>query len=48
MVFTSFLFVLQVPNSPLQIPPEQTTNHTSSCLHQTRLIEQHNHLSKGK
>ncbi|XP_055315430.1 uncharacterized protein DDB_G0283357 isoform X2 [Sitodiplosis mosellana] len=42
-----FEFNPQVPNSPLQIPPGQTSNPTSYCLHHTRLIEEHNHLSKA-
>lgn len=43
-----FKFVSQVPSSPLQIPPGQTSNHPSSCLHHTRLIEQQNNSSKGE
>ncbi|XP_031617733.1 homeobox protein 5 isoform X2 [Contarinia nasturtii] len=42
-----FEFNPQVPNSPLQIPPEQASNQTSSCLHHTRLIEQHKQLTKS-
>lgn len=43
-----FLIFFQVPNLPLQIPPDNTTNRPPFCLHQSKFAEQQNQLTRGK